>query len=359
MNFLVQSISRRLRVGALLTALVSAAAFAATDEVPAAPADCFTIAVIPDTQAYVGHGTKRTPHSSDPVSNDVFAAETAWLATNLERQRIVFVSHVGDIVDMNNDAEWRVARACMDVLHGHIPYSIVVGNHDMEKDGDSSLFQKYFGAERFKAFSWYGGFFEPAAPNPGVSGNNANSYQLFSAMGIDFIHVALENNAPDDVLAWTGALLDQHAGRHALITTHMDVGTREKPKTDEGFIVDPKGRMVWSKTHGSRGNTPQQIWDKLYRHHANLGFVFSGDQSRATAHRISETGLHGNTVHCLLSDYGSTGALRLYRFFPAQNRVEAITYNPFSRQLITSTAHVKERAHHAFTLDYPMRAVLR
>ena len=327
----------------------------ATDQLVPAPADCFTIAVIPDTQAYVGRGTKRTPHSSDPVSNEIFLAETAWLAAHLGDQRIVFVSHVGDIVDMNNDNEWTIARTAMDKLHGLVPYSVVVGNHDMTRDGDSSLFQKYFGAERFKAFPWYGGCFGPARPSPAISGNNANSYQLFSAGGLEFIHIALENNAPDDVLAWANDLLEKYAGRRALVTTHMDVGTREKPATDEGYVSDPKGRMVWTKTHGKLGNSPQQIWDKLYRRHANLGFVFSGDQSRATAHRISETGLHGNTVHCLLSDYGSTGALRLYRFFPARNQVEAITYNPFSQQVVTTTPHVKERSHHQFTLAYPMR----
>ena len=61
-----------------------------------------------------------------------------------------------------------------------------------------------------------------------VSANNVNSAQLFSAGGMDFIHLNLECNAPDDVLAWADALLTRHSSHHALITTHMDLGIIEE-----------------------------------------------------------------------------------------------------------------------------------
>ncbi|QIF05409.1 metallophosphoesterase [Roseimicrobium sp. ORNL1] len=333
--------------------LLSHAALGA-DPLDAAPEGSFSIVVIPDTQGYLGQGTKRTPDSTDPVTNPVFDNHVRWITENLKSQRIVFVSHVGDIVDKNNKNEWAVARNCLDVLHGKVPYSLTVGNHDMKGSGDSTLFQKHFGAERFREFPWYGGAFEPTRPTPEFSGNNANSYQLFSAEGVDFIHLSLECNAPDDVLAWADALLTKHANRRALITTHMDLGILEEPKTKEGFIHDPKGRMRWTKNHGKRGNTAEQMWDKLYRKHENLGFIFCGDQSRCTAMKLESKGDHGNTVHSYLSDYTSSGPLRIYRFLPKENRVQVITYDTTLNEVTTTTEYVKDKAEHQFSVPYQL-----
>jgi hypothetical protein len=344
---------RFLSLGALSLLLLAIPTRAA--ELDPAPEGSFTLVVIPDTQGYLGQGTKKTPDSTEPVSNPVFTRHVKWITDHLADQRIVFVSHVGDIVDKSNANEWGIARECLDVLHGKVPYSVTVGNHDMKGSGDSSLFQKSFGAERFRDFAWYGGCFEPARSTPELSGNNANSYQLFSAGGLDFIHLSLECNAPDDVLAWADALLTKHASRRALITTHMDLGVLEHPKTAEGFVKDPKGRMNWTKNHGSRGNTAVQMWDKLYRKHANLGFIFCGDQSRCTALKLDSTGDHGNTVHALLSDYTSSGPLRLYRFLPSEDRVQVITYDTTLNELTETTEYVKAREEHQFSLPYAMR----
>ncbi len=326
-------------------------------ELDPAPEGSFTILVLPDTQGYLGKGTKKTPDSTDEVTNPVFENHMRWITGNLQSQRIVFVSHVGDIVDKDRKAEFDVARRCIDHLHGVVPYSITVGNHDMMANGDSSLFQSYFGAERFKEFPWYGGTYVPERPSPQFSGNNANSHQLFSAGGLDFIHLSLECNAPDDVLSWADQLLTKYANRRAIITTHMDLGVMEHPKTEEGFIHDPKGRMKWIKNHGPNGNKAVQMWDKLYRKHANLGFIFSGDQSRCTALRLDAVGDHGNTVYSFMSDYTSSGPLRLYRFFPADNRVDVITYNTTKNELTETMPLVKDKAAHQFSVPYNMTKV--
>ena len=127
---------------AVLFAIVSTA----SPELPSAPEDTFSFAVIPDTQRYKWKGTRAEPESEAPVTNAVFDTYTKWIQANIEPQRIVFVSHVGDIVDRNVLAQWDVARNAMDRLHGRIPYRISVENHDMTRSGDSSLFQQYFPA---------------------------------------------------------------------------------------------------------------------------------------------------------------------------------------------------------------------
>ena len=118
----------------ILLVLVVSVGFAPsifTAELHPAPLSTFSIAVIPDTQHYRGQKTKAEPNSTKPLTNPVFGAYAGWIADNLKQQRIVFVSHVGDIVDINNREQWTVARHHMDRLHGRVPYGISVGNHDI------------------------------------------------------------------------------------------------------------------------------------------------------------------------------------------------------------------------------------
>lgn len=317
-----------------------------------APAGSFSIVVIPDTQKYLGRATKATPDSEAPVSNAVFEAHVRWIAENLQTQRVAFVSHVGDIVDRNVPEQWEVARRAMDHLHGKIPYAISVGNHDMASNGDSSLFQQYFPASRFAGFDWYAGSFRSDRTEPVFSGDNANSCVLFSAEGLEFVFLHLECNAPDDVLQWANAVLEQHFARIAMITTHMDLGPVEQPRAAGDFFGATKGRMQWKKCHGARGNTPEQMWEKCYRRHANLLAIFSGDQSRTTACYLKSVGDHGNTVHALMSDYTSSGPLRIYRFLPGENRIRVITWDTTLECLCEETRYVPGRENHQFVMEW-------
>ena len=318
------------------------------------PEGAFTIAVIPDTQRYRGRNTKSQPESDDEITNSVFASITEWIVQHREDQNIVFVSHVGDIVDKNVAEQWIVAQRCMDSIHGLIPYGMTVGNHDMVGHGDSTLFQNVFGESRYKEFDWYGGAFHSDRPTPEISGNNANSFQQFSAGGLDFLFFHLECNAPDDVLSWTNRIIAEHPDRRVIITTHMDLGPLHRPKDNHGFLNDPKGRMQWKKCHGKPGNTSVQMWEKCYKHHKNLILVCSGDQSRSQAMHVIEKGVHENEVHSCLTDYSSDGSLRLYRFSLQDNRVDAITYNVLKGGLTQSTKVVGDSEEHQFSFNYLM-----
>lgn len=318
------------------------------------PPGAFTVVVIPDTQGYRGRGAKATPDSADPVTNPVFRNHTRWIRESLSAQNIVFVSHVGDIVDVNHADQWQVARECLDVIHGLVPYSLTVGNHDMTAKGDAALYQRHFPSARFREFPWYAGSYTHERMDQRVSADNVNSHQLFSAGGLDFVHLSLECNAPDDVLAWAEKVLTRYRDRHALITTHMDLGPLEKPVTNDGYFTDPKGRMRWTKIHGARGNSPAQLWDKLYSRHANVRLIFSGDQSRTVAWRLTSPGREGRPVHALMSDYTSSGPLRLYRFLPNLGEIHVITYDTTRREIVTSTRSLPDKISHQFTLTLPV-----
>ena len=326
-----------------------------TKPLPVMPAEAFTVVIIPDTQSYAGKGCKATPLSTDPVTNANLEAQVKWIREHRDDQNIVFVSHVGDIVDKNNADQWAVAKQHLDQLRGVVPFSLTVGNHDMTSKGDARLFQEHFPAASFTAHPWYLGSYTHTRSDQNVSANNVNSAQLFSAGGMDFIHLSLECNAPDDVLAWADDLLTKHMNRRALITTHMDLGILDKPKTEEGFIHDPKGRMSWIKIHGTRGNTGEQMWDKLYRKHTNLRLIFCGDQSRVTALKLTSPADDGQPFTSMLSDYMSQPVLRLLRFVPAKNRIRALTYDVTQQVLVDDTPYVHDLDQHQFTLAYPMQ----
>ncbi|MAG93431.1 MAG: serine/threonine protein phosphatase [Planctomycetaceae bacterium] len=297
------------------------------------PDGAFSFVVLPDTQGYVSKKNEPT-----------FAAEIDWILENRKSQNIRFVSHVGDIVDdYKSDAEWTIARRQMMRLHGKVPFAFSVGNHDMLGDGESTRYQQAFPASLFENFDWYGGQIK----------NNANSFQLFEVEGYRFLWLHLECNAPDDVLAWANGVIEKHADRRVLATTHMYLGPAKKPKKAEDFFEAPKGRMRWHKRHGKRGNTPQQLWEKCFSRHKNLFLVCCGDQSRSQAMHSSTKGEQGNVVHECLSDYRE-GYLRIYRFLPTEKRIRVITYSPAKAQLCPGTKIAPEVGDHQFELEYDL-----
>ena len=186
----------------LLVFLFAATSFA--EQPSPAPEGTFSFVVLPDTQAYV---------SKEKAI--YFESEVNWILDNRKSQRIKFVSHVGDIVGTyESDAHWKVARKNMLRLLGQVPFGFSVGNHDMQSSGDSRKFQKAFPASLFAVSPWFGGQIKI----------NANSFQLISVNGMEFLVLHLEGNAPDEVLKWADSVLEKHAGRRAMITTHMYLG---------------------------------------------------------------------------------------------------------------------------------------
>ncbi len=343
----------------LTLGLILVSCTSVVDELSSVREGSFSIVIIPDTHMYKGRGPKSKWYDFRPVSNPVFDAHTKWIVDNLESQRIAFVSHVGDIVDLNIDSQWIAARESMDRLHGKVPYGISVGNHDMTSDGDSSLFQNYFGAQRFESMPWYGGFYESDSERVGHSGNGANSYQLFTAEGISFIALHLETNAPKEVLLWADMLLKKYENHWAIVTTHMYLGPLEKPKSNEGYFNDPKGVMRWTKIHGDRGTSGQQMWDTLFSKHPNIFMIISGDQRRTTALYLKQTGAKGRDVHSILTDYRSRGPLRIYRVTPAKGTIEAITYDTTLGKLVDNADYAPGRENHQFTFHHDFSLLSR
>ena len=194
----------------------------------------FTIAVIPDTQNYVDN-TK-----SQPASSHDFIAQTSYLAAHRKDLNLVFVTHVGDVVQHGDgtrgtqgdksyggQAEWDRALCAMKILaDADIPFGMAPGNHDYDnysyETGSRPLTSKvmwnrYFGSRSwlFAFQPWYGGASDHLAYDPGLS-----SFQIFEAGSKNFLHISLQMEASDEALAWAEGVINARPGYATIVTTH-------------------------------------------------------------------------------------------------------------------------------------------
>lgn len=264
----------------------------------------FSIVVLPDTQKY---------SESNP---SVFCAQTKWIVDNMHKKNIVFVSHVGDVVEhwKFKPKEWEAASNCMSALDGKIPYNVVPGNHDTDTGSRASGFNaynSYFPASRYTSYSWY----------KGNRKENANSYQMLRIWGIDFLFIGLEIEPSNNTLDWAANILREHPDAYTAITTH-------KYLPDGGLERDKK------REYSEDGNTGEQIWKKIIEKNCSVKLVWSGhfhaDDGEAF---LASTNNCGYKVYQTMQDYqgrdeGGNGKLRIYTFNPNKRTVKVQTYSP-------------------------------
>ena len=291
--------------------------------------DAFTLIALPDTQFY---------SSSYP---ETFAAQTQWIADNKDRLNIVYVAHLGDVVDAGYDStQWTHARRAMSRLDGLVPFGVAPGNHDLylnpAEDSPNSTFVQLFGpgCPWFNGKGWYGG----------ASSTGFSSWQKISIGGQALIFLNLDDGAKAEELAWGQTILDRHRGTPTIMVTHSYLnaaGVRHA----QAYLHDP-GRL-----------SAQQMWDGLVRRNSQIFMVLCG-HTHGQARQIAWNDA-GLPVHELLSDYqmldnGGNGFLRIMTFYPAANRIDVRTWSPtLQRDLRTSDTP----GDGAFTLgvDFPAR----
>jgi hypothetical protein len=284
----------------------------------------WTLVLLPDSQMY---------SEGFPA---IYEAQTRWIVEQRERRDIAFVLHAGDIVNRDERDQWRAARRSMRILEGQVPYALVPGNHDYPGHrilARRTRLSKYFPVERARTQPGFGGVFE--------EGRLENSYHLFSAGGRDWIVLALEVFPRDEVVAWAAALLERHAGRSAILLTHIYLGQDDRR-------IDRRGR------HGPAPhpehpfpegvNDGEDLWLKLVSPHPNVVFVFCGHVTGAGTGLLTSTGERGQVVHQVLANYqmrpsGGEGYLRLLEFLPDGETVLMKTYSPWLDEHLTWPEH--------------------
>ena len=202
-----------------------------------------------------------------------------------------------------------------------------LGMVEKQLNRDTSLYNKYFGPQRFAGQPWYGGH---------LGETNDNNYCYFDAGGMQFMVLSLEYSPRDETLAWAAEVAARHPRHRVILVTHC--------------YMRPKGRD--SQTGGVFGNSGDGVWEKLVRRAPNIFLVVSGHVLGVGRQvSVNEAGL---PVHETLVDYqglpnGGDGWLRIMRFIPSQDRIEVRAYSP----LLDETMEDQE---HTFSLEYSMTA---
>lgn len=276
----------------------------------------FTIVVLPDTQLY----TKHHPH--------IFSVQTDWIARNATARNIVFVTHLGDIVDSLDESQWQTASDALAKLDGKVPYGIAPGNHDLDVAGSADMFNKYFPTSRLSNSRYWGGSFSDSGETGQAGGlSGKNSYHLFSTSGIDFIAFNLEFCPPESVVDWVDELLKKHAARKAIIATHSF--TRGDGERQDNTMCE--------EYHSQGTYAGAELWEALVERggHTNIILTLSGhDIWNQTGGARRTDWVRGKPVHQLLSNYqqfgeGGDGYLRLMTFRPHENSIDVQTYSPY------------------------------
>ena len=314
-----------------------------------ASADQFTIGVIPDTQNYCDTASSANPQ---PASSLIYQEETQYFADQKAARNIVFVTHVGDVVQHGDlyDGEWQNAAAAMNILAASgIPFGMTPGNHDYDnyshKTGSRPLagsvkWNQYFGPATtyFSGKSWFGGSF--ADPySAGVS-----SYQTFQGGNQTYLHISLEMEASDATLAWAASVIKSHPGLPTIVTTHEYLSYQND--TNGVAIRLQDGYMT-----GESCNQAQAVWDKFISQNDQIFLVLCGHNWSSTdTNGISDgenlridNNAFGHQVYQVLSDYqgntfdaagtpgvytGGAGWVRLMTFDTLAGTIHFQTYSP-------------------------------
>ncbi len=122
------------------------------------------------------------------------------------RENIAFVSHEGDVVARRRRRRGVAVRVRPVVARRGGPLRHRDGQSRLATLWDRFLvakYREYFGPSRYEGRDWFGG----AGPSNGDEGrDNLNTYQLFSAGGYDFLHLARKSHRnrrrPIDPTGW-------------------------------------------------------------------------------------------------------------------------------------------------------------
>jgi hypothetical protein len=248
----------------------------------------FTLVTLPDTQNY---------SSSDTLIN-LFKAQTQWIVAQRGALNIAFVSHMGDMTNNSTAAEYVRSNTAMSIIEdpvttglpSGIPWGGAPGNHD------PSGWDTTYGPSRFAGRPYFQGNYP--------TGSAVNSYQFFSAGGMDFLHINLAMYPTTAALAWADGILKANPNRRAILTSHsiLNVGGSQTSWTTEGTTI-----------YGALKGNPN-LFLMLCGHMHGIG-------------RRTDV-YNGNTIYSVLQDYqdeanGGDSWLRYFTFSPANNKIMA------------------------------------
>jgi hypothetical protein len=300
----------------------------------------FTVVALPDTQNYADQYP------------EIFLAQTRWIADNRDKENIVFVTHLGDIVDNGPSVrQWKNAREAMDLLDAaDIPHGTCLGNHDVQYsdseykypadvnnacsafsdiDCDAKHYMDAFGPKRYAGKSWYGG----------ASPSGQSNYQLISAGGIEllFLHLAVDARVAE--LEWGKQVVSKHPDAAVHVSTHRYMYdlrmTTKHPYPLSNLLGGRYDDLFYTfdqDPYYNDASKAEDLFQNLVKPNKNVFMVQCGHFDAEL--RVTSENAAKQTVHEILVDYqtyspkGGDGWMRLCKFDVAQGEIEVRTYSP-------------------------------
>lgn len=323
---------------------------------PGPDPDAFMVVVLPDTQIYAW----KYP--------ETFEAQLRWVAEHAEEHDIVFVSHVGDVVNNSDDPDqWTTARRAFDFIDAiDLPHGFSLASHDWgdpsgltydppfdgacpddgSQDCTSWDFRANFGPHRFVDRPWYRG----ASP----SGNS--SYQIVEIEGLKLLFLHLRMNTPRPEVAWAQGVLDEHPDALVHLTTHRYMyDYRFVSSFPMPLPLLPGGRLnPLAHSFGQQIADPERDMraDQLFREfiypNTNIFAVHCGHVD--AEFRQFSNNAAGLPVHEILVDFqnmddGGGGWLRLLKFRPSADEIEVFTFSTKTGEIRANGSGVDHTLH--------------
>jgi hypothetical protein len=275
----------------------------------------FAIVFMPDTQSYIAW------------KEEIFKAQTQWLANNKTALNILFVAHEGDVVmNAGEDKEWEIVLdGFADLDNAAINYAVAPGNHDyLKSTRESGIFNQHFPLEKFKKMPTYGGAFE--------EGKSDNTYHLIKTPKVEIALLMLEFGPRNAVIDWANTVISEHPNHLFIVVTHAYLNEK-----DELLGASTPKSATSGYGLGNDANNGVDMWTKLIKNHSNISFVFSGhtgNKSDGAGLLISESDA-GNSVYQIMANYqywqplNSSGQLRMLQFDVDNEQILMTTYSPW------------------------------
>jgi hypothetical protein len=278
------------------------------------------IAVLPDTQNYA------------KWKESVVTSQTDWILENAASSNIVFVGHVGDIVnDYDSDTnQWAFMQSEYNRLASNgIPFALTPGNHDYEQHTrNSEMMNSYFPLSTFTGMQTYGGSYDSQCDN---------TYHLVNINGLDWLVVAMEFGPRDAVIEWANDVVSTYSNYPALLITHAYLN-----KNGDHFVSTDNHSASYGYGLEADVNDGIDIWNNLVYSNANLRLVVCGhDGATNVGARVKyDTNIEDKSVCQLLSNYqyyqnpNYSGYMLLLDFL-SDGTASFYTYSPYLDQTNT------------------------
>ena len=219
-----------------------------------------------------------------------------YVLDNVKRKKVKHVFGLGDITDDDKKREWETATAQIFRMDGIVPYSVIRGNHDIYSAGTSMNVLSYFDANFGSDTSPYAKQYVDYYKGYTLSSFKArNTVHKFSSSTRDYLVIALDYGADDDILAWATSVVESHPNHNVIVTTHSYINAKSK------FVNKASGGAYPTRDY-PKANDGDDMWEEFISQHENIVMVLCGHSPTSNVLLRKSTGVNGNEVAEILID---------------------------------------------------------